>query len=171
MSIKALKEKARKKESTKAPEWAERHIVAGRMYRACQYLYKEKSKNLTNFRRSADLGLNKRSRNISKKEIAENAGYHYSSIRPSAPYYQMLVNEIDRINAKLQDKYDQIVQSKKRPNAKGLSSSRKATLLSDLQDLRKRYSDLESKNAAEQADYVLQILPLDLKRALGLKVT
>lgn len=107
---------------------------------------------------------------IVASDIARKLGVAPTTLISTSSYSIELKNYIDQINQELLIAKDAKLKTHKKTLSGGTKQRKKDELRLELQKTKLILDKLQKQNAKEQVEYVLQELPLPLKRILGLNV-
>ncbi|MBG9994432.1 hypothetical protein I6F50_05100 [Pseudoalteromonas sp. NZS127_1] len=153
------------------PSWVRGDIghTTFKTWRAVLDLQAIKEKSIKNYGKVADRKTPKSLYQIIKSEVAEIVVIKSQSLFRTSGFSDDIRVFFDDVNSDLLELFE-IEQNKQRLRRKrsGVRSKCKPELVDDMQVLRKKVEELECQTVKDTLDLMLQRMPLDLRRRLGI---
>ena len=137
-------------------------------WRAILDLQAIKEKSIKNYGKVADRKTPKSLYQIKKSEVAEIVAIKSQSLFRTSGFSDDIRAFFDDVNSELLDLFE-IEQNKQRLRRRaGVRSKCKLELVDDVQVLREKVEELERRAVKDTLDLMLQRMPLDLRRKMGM---
>jgi hypothetical protein len=138
-------------------------------WRAILDLQAIKEKSIKNYGKVADRKTPKSLYQIKKSDVAEIVAIKSQSLFRTSGFSDDIRDFFDDVNSELLELFE-IEQNKQRLRRKrtGVRSKCKPDLVDDVQVLREKVEELERQTVKDTLDLMLQRMPLDLRRKMGM---
>jgi hypothetical protein len=170
VSLKSLKTRAAAKaRNSEAPVWVSETNATYRIYEAIKELELSKRVFIDEHSVASDY-KNKRAYQISVVDISHQTGLSSTTIAHTSKYSKDVALYLKDVNDSLNEEKNERLEKTKRIQQSSTRQRKKEQLIIEVRALREKIVTIQSKNAIEQAEYVLSNLPLPIRRHLGLDV-